>query len=452
MTDSSSPDNKDFTGPPRPESATTDAKGTGPTPAEPKTSGTSTNPPELSPSAVAAADASSARSTPPPSPGARPPSGTRAGGAPSSGAPKLAVFISLITLLIVLGGGLWLWQALQAVGAGQAERSQAWESGLQQQESRILALQAAVEQAGRRGEALQQDIQQALTSTQSDVQQLLSDFDQRQQQHLGRLDDRLDAQQQRLLRLSTTDREDWLLSEAMHLLRFANQRILIERSPANAIALLESADQLLQQAMGGSGDAELFAIRKTIRSEITALKLVKTPDKAGNYARLAGLVAHLDGLPARGGLPLGQPFTESTVAREPEAASSWREKLWQEIKSLAGVFDDYVRIQDADTPTELLTDQAALQLVRMNLHLLVDQAQAALIREEEALYQDSLDRIRAFLVQYYESSTEREALEGMIDELAQVPVAPEMPDVSDSFRRLQGYVQEMQRLRAGGDA
>ncbi len=362
------------------------------------------------------------------------------------------MFISLITLLIVLGGGLWLWQALQAVGAGQAERSQAWESGLQQQESRILALQAAVEQAGRRGEALQQDIQQALTSTQSDVQQLLSDFDQRQQQHLGRLDDRLDAQQQRLLRLSTTDREDWLLSEAMHLLRFANQRILIERSPANAIALLESADQLLQQAMGGSGDAELFAIRKTIRSEITALKLVKTPDKAGNYARLAGLVAHLDGLPARGGLPLGQPFTESTVAREPEAASSWREKLWQEIKSLAGVFDDYVRIQDADTPTELLTDQAALQLVRMNLHLLVDQAQAALIREEEALYQDSLDRIRAFLVQYYESSTEREALEGMIDELAQVPVAPEMPDVSDSFRRLQGYVQEMQRLRAGGDA
>lgn len=438
------PEKKEFTGPPRPESATDVAAAKSP----PDATGTSADAPATSPADVTAPDAGA----PPLSFGARRPHNSGGGGATPGGTSKLATVINIITLLIVLGGGFWLWQALQAVDAEQAQRSQAWESGLEQQENRILALQEAVEQAGRGSDALRQDIRQELSTARSDVQQLLSDFDQRQQQHLQRLDDRLDAQQQRLLRLSTTDREDWLLSEALHLLRFANQRILIERSPENAIALLESADQLLQQAMGGSGDAELFAIRKSIRSEITALKLVKTPDKTGNYARLAGLVEHLDGLPARGGLPLGQAFTDSSAAREPEEASNWREKLWQEIKSLAGVFDDYVRVQDADTPTELLTDQAALQLVRMNLHLLVDQAQAALIREEEPLYQDSLGKIRAFLVQYYESSAERDALEGMIDELSQVPVAPDMPDVSGSFRRLQGYIEEMQRLRTGDDA
>lgn len=369
----------------------------------------------------------------------------------AAGAPKLAIAISVITLLIVLGVGYWLWQALQSVANDQTDRVQTWESDLQQQESRIQALQDTVEQVSRAGDTLQQDIREELTETQAEVQQLLADFDQRQQQHLERLDDRLDAQQQRLVRLSTSDREDWLLSEAMHLLRFANQRILIERSPANAIALLESADELLQQAMGGSGDAELFAIRKSIRSEITALKLVKSPDKTGNYARLAGLVEHLDELPARGGLPLGQPFPESSAESETEEASGWREKLWGEIKSLAGVFDDYVRVQDADTPTELLTDQAALQLVRMNLHLLVDQAQAALIREEETLYRDSLEKIREFLLQYYEPSSERDALEQMLDELSQVPVSPRMPDVSGSFKRLQAYVEEMHRLREGDD-
>lgn len=455
MTDSPSTEKKDFMGPPRPEHEVTNDT-SGKKPQEMTTAPEAPATPDLSPSANAVPTSKGSGrsgSSPPPQ---SPSDALRAQerhpkSAPGAGSSKLAVGISVIALLLAVGVGYWLWHALQSLAGEQSSRVQAWESALQQQESQIQTLQATVEQVNRTGEKLQQEIRQEITTTRTDVQQLLTEFDQRQQQHLERLDDRLDAQQQRLLRLSTTDREDWLLSEASHLLRFANQRILIERSPSNAMALLESADELLQQAMGGSGDAELFAIRKTIRSEITALKLVKSPDKAGNYARLAGLVEHLDGLPARGGLPLGQPFSETSVETESAEASNWRAKLWGEIKSLAGVFDDYVRVQDADTPTELLTDQAALQLVRMNLHLLVDQAQAALIREEEALYQDSLTKIRDFLLQYYVASSERDALEKMIDELSQVSVSPQMPDVSGSSRRLQAYVEEMHRLRSGDD-
>ena len=87
----------------------------------------------------------------------------------------------------------------------------------------------------------------------------------------------LNGQQQRLLNMSTTNREDWLMAEAEYLLRLANQRVLIERSATSAVGLLESADAIMEQVAAGLGDPELFAIRRAIAQDLAALRLRDAP-------------------------------------------------------------------------------------------------------------------------------------------------------------------------------
>ena len=74
---------------------------------------------------------------------------------------------------------------------------------------------------------LVQPLQQKVAAAEARLEALVND----QRSALSQVDQRINAQQQRLINLSTTSREDWLLAEAEYLLRLANQRVLIEREP-----------------------------------------------------------------------------------------------------------------------------------------------------------------------------------------------------------------------------
>ena len=87
----------------------------------------------------------------------------------------------------------------------------------------------------------------------------------------------------------------------------------------------------------------------------------------------------------------------------------------------------------------LLTPDAA-QLVRNNLALQLQAARLALLRGEQAVFEQSLDDAIALLGDYFDSgSAQVESARQTIEEIRGSMVAVSPPDISESLRLLRQY-------------
>ncbi len=389
-------------------------------------------------STEAAVDAERVADSPPPSPPPEdPPSPQTPPPTPPSkgrsGGPWLAV---LLLMAGAAGGGFWLWQEAQERDQlirdlqVQLEGVRAQFGGLPDQVQDQLSRQLA--NARAQTERSEQALSQQLSAVQREQEQLSQ---------------QLAGQQQRLASLSTTTREDWLLAEAEYLLKIANQRVLIERTTSNAVALLRNADERLLQASQGIGDAELFAIRKALSRDLSALETVEPIDKEGVYLRLYALAERVDDLPRLQVEAFAELTDPAQTVDEERAESGWSKRFWRGLRDLAGSLDRYVRIDDVEAPAKPLVDSYATRLAALNVRLLLEQAQLALMQEEPQVYRHSLEKAQTFLRDYYLASEQNTRLQAALAELAAVEVAPELPDISGSLTLLRDYLRQLHRVQ-----
>lgn len=366
----------------------------------------------------------------PPSPQTPPPTPPSKG---RSGGPWLAV---LLLMAGAAGGGFWLWQEAQERDQlirdlqVQLEGVRAQFGGLPDQVQDQLSRQLA--NARAQTERSEQALSQQLSAVQREQEQLSQ---------------QLAGQQQRLASLSTTTREDWLLAEAEYLLKIANQRVLIERTTSNAVALLRNADERLLQASQGIGDAELFAIRKALSRDLSALETVEPIDKEGVYLRLYALAERVDDLPRLQVEAFAELTDPAQTVDEERAESGWSKRFWRGLRDLAGSLDRYVRIDDVEAPAKPLVDSYATRLAALNVRLLLEQAQLALMQEEPQVYRHSLEKAQTLLRDYYLASEQNTRLQAALAELAAVEVAPELPDISGSLTLLRDYLRQLHRVQ-----
>lgn len=357
-----------------------------------------------------------------------------------------------ISAAMVGSGGYYMWQRLeQSQEQMQAELAALMQTNQQQQQA-LSALTGRLQQ--QRSE-MQETIEAQLSTTRQQLQQQLQSRTQQQEAQLNRLQDRVDGHQQRLQSLSTTSREDWLLAEAEYLLKLANQRVLLERLPSNAIALLEAADAIIKQVAGGLGDAELFAVREALAEELSALKLIDPVDKEGIYLQLNALARAIDNLPRVRGHTLAGP-TQEPEAIEPETdqvaqAESWWERLWAEVKDMAGILDEYIKIEPAEAPAQPLVDQYTSQAAVLNVRLLLEQAQVALLKEQPVAYRQSLQQAQSMLDEYFIESPQAREVRQSLQRLQAVEIAPPLPDISDSLKMLNGYIRQLHKLQPAAE-
>ena len=282
----------------------------------------------------------------------------------------------------------------------------------------------------------------AAEASEQEWRQQLGQFQRDQEQ----LRQQLEGQQKRLASLSTTSREDWLLAEAEYLLNIANQRVLMERTAENALALLRSADERLQQAGEGSGDAEVFAIRKALSRDLAALEQIEPLDKEGLYLRLYALAEQVDELPRLQVEEFGAD-APAAVPPEDDAEPGWATRMWHGLRDLAGSLDRYLRIDDVEAPAKPLVDSYATRLAALNVRLLLEQAQLALLQEESTVYRHSLEKALELLQNYYIASEQNERLQAAVKELAELDVAPQLPDISESLTLLRDYLRQLHRVQ-----
>jgi len=246
---------------------------------------------------------------------------------------------------------------------------------------------------------------------------------------------RINAQGARLVELGSTTRSDWLLAEAEYLARLAKQRLQTERNTKSPLALLESVDAILQQI----DEPNLIEVRGAVAADITALRLVSDIDKQGVYVELNALAASikkLEVMEADKPLELAKEATQQNTPQDVGVLD----------KFLAD-FSGLIRVRERQSPIEPILERAEEQTVRQNLQMMLEQAQLALLREEQVIYQQSLVKAQEYLQRFFKVTASAEGISQRLQRLADTNIIQQLPSIHSSLEAVQNLlVVRQQRL------
>lgn len=273
---------------------------------------------------------------------------------------------------------------------------------------------------------VQQQVEQALNLAAQQEEDLAN-----LQTQVANLELELNSQRERLQALSTTSREDWLLAEAEYLLRLANQRILTERQSKNAISLLESTDGILKDL----DEAGLFPVRKALANDITQLRAAGIVDKEGIFLKLESLISLVQELQ----VPVAGPAEEGIPGHETQNRP-WYEILASNALSALKKLSGIVRIEKLEVKADRRLLPSEQQILRITVRLALEQAQMALMREEQAIFAASVERARALVAENFQADEKAGTVIAELDEIADIPISQHLPTVTASIRALRDYI------------
>ena len=322
--------------------------------------------------------------------------------------------LSGVTLFILIGAG---------VGAGLF----LWHSAQGNQLQLQAEMAAALDRVNKQSE-LVQSLQQELNRYRHNERQQ----QQQTQEKINNLQRQLSSQQKRLLSLSTTDRNDWLLAEAEYLLRLANQRLQMGKEIGSAQDLLKAADDIIREL----DDHALYPVRQALAEEMAALHGASNIDLEGLYLQLGATAKQAAQLRLLAQL---QYHPEPPPVQD---ADNWQlraqvglEAAWQKLGNL-------VQIRRRDDIYQPLLAPEFEAPVRQNIQLMFEQAQMALLAGNQRLYEQSLGKAKDWLNTYYTLDKDAtDSVVAVIEQLQQQQVTIALPDISGSLRALKHYIE-----------
>ena len=336
---------------------------------------------------------------------------------------KTAVVLALIALLAVPALGYWSYLELQALREKQTAASTQ------------LADEIASKNSALRNQVNKLEDELARLDDEREAQNLL----------LERTQTRLSDAIKQVEAGRSTSEADWRLAEAQYLLRLANQRVLMEQRPEGALTLLRSADKVLADL----DDVSLYGLRQALAQDIAKLEAVPKLDVEGTYLRLAALIDQSRELPT---LSLEQQRQLPDMLKEitPDVVD---ETLQQDIQSAferaMSSLESLVVIQQHDRAVEPLLSPEQGHYLRQNLQLLLEQAQLALLRQQQVIYETSLSRSIELIGRYFDAANSAtQALSQALEQLNRLQVAPQMPNINGSLDKLQQHMADLTRLGA----
>ncbi|WP_445004900.1 uroporphyrinogen-III C-methyltransferase [Halomonas mongoliensis] len=373
-------------------------------------------------------------------PAATPPAGGGGASRPTGGGDggkggKAGLAAIVLVILLAAGVVLFGWQAWQKLDAQQARIAEL-ESATGQfaTASEQFASAADLADLAQRLEEGESERDAALDSALEGLQGEFASYRSEVNQTLDRVLDELSSEQE-------TDERDWLHAEAAYLLRLANQRLQLERDVMGAAALLRTADDRLREA----DNPALVPVRREIASELAALEAVPRVDRTGLWMALDAQQRQI------AGQPLSQEIEELAARSGIEEAptGTWQQQLsrfGQELK-------DLVTIRHHDAELEALITPEQESYLRQSVRLVIEQSQLALLKEEQELFEASLDKALTLIEGYYDTSASGvQSVVERLGELKAAAIRPELPDISGSQQALATFIERRFESRRGDDA
>jgi uroporphyrin-3 C-methyltransferase len=335
---------------------------------------------------------------------------------------RIGQWIALFLLLAIVGVSAFLWYQYQAIN----KLNNALASQIATSEIKRKALEAKVAE----------DLAAQNKQAQGDITELTQ---------------RLDSTTSKVLALTNMSHDDWKLAEVDYLLRMANQRILMEHEATNSLALAQSANSVLAELQ----NADLFPARKKLTEEIEALKLASKVDREGIYLQLLALTQQIENL------PLIEPLVEEdeeAIAAMDQGEETVSPSVWQRVKNMSKrvwhKLSVYVRVRDQGRRVDAILPPEDQMYLKQNLRLMLEQAQIGLLREEQHVYQASLDKAQNWIRDYYPLNDQAQIVLNDLDLLKKNNVQQPLPDFSGSAALVKEYLRQKDRLafsRHGGN-
>ncbi len=227
--------------------------------------------------------------------------------------------------------------------------------------------------------------------------------------------------------ISAGARETFLLAEAEYYLQIANAQLQLANNPHLASLGLGMADERVTQL----SDPALTAVRRAISDELAALEVMEKPDLEGATLTLASLARVVESL------PLASRTAEDDAVVEDDAEQSGVDRAWGSVKdAMSGL----VRVTPPDQAKLALVSPDAEYFLRNNIALQLQSARLALLRGEQAIFEQALDDTSALLNTYFDTgSAQVESAQLTINEIRENVFTAAVPDISESLRLLRQY-------------
>ncbi|MFM4837090.1 uroporphyrinogen-III C-methyltransferase [Aeromonas veronii] len=287
---------------------------------------------------------------------------------------------------------------------------------------------------------LKQQLASALSkidqTSSKDAEQLAA-LDQTQQ----RLQGEMQGLQNRVLDLNDKRPNDWMLTESEYLVRMAGRKLWLEHDLVSAITLLGNADERI----AALNDPSLMPIRKALAEDIAKLKGMPRIDREGLTLKLAALSDQIELLPlSTVSMPEAKAEPDQAVSTNPDEWESNLKKNWVKFT------ENFVTIRRRDGAVEALLSPQQEIFLRENLKTKLLQAQLSVYREQQALYEDSLDKAQRWLTQYFDTdNSATRYMQGEIDKLKGEQIQIDYPAQFKTQAMLEQVLTErLQRILA----
>ncbi|HDO1320333.1 TPA: uroporphyrinogen-III C-methyltransferase [Aeromonas veronii] len=287
---------------------------------------------------------------------------------------------------------------------------------------------------------LKQQLASALSkidqTSSKDAEQLAA-LDQTQQ----RLQGEMQGLQNRVLDLNDKRPNDWMLAESEYLVRMAGRKLWLEHDLVSAITLLGNADERI----AALNDPSLMPIRKALAEDIAKLKGMPRIDREGLTLKLAALSDQIELLPlSTVSMPEAKAEPDQAVSTNPDEWESNLKKNWVKFT------ENFVTIRRRDGAVEALLSPQQEIFLRENLKTKLLQAQLSVYREQQTLYEDSLDKAQRWLTQYFDTdNSATRYMQGEIDKLKGEQIQIDYPAQFKTQAMLEQVLTErLQRILA----
>jgi len=222
----------------------------------------------------------------------------------------------------------------------------------------------------------------------------------------------------------------------------------MEGDARTAGQLLSTADQILADL----GDFSVFDVRSRLADEILSLKSLTGTDLQGLYLQLETLKKNVESLPPRlpeylqGSAPgfgddeagnAGAGADAGVNGNATASSAGPKQTVWEEIGSRLSAFYQYRKIDGSETQRALLSPDQSTYL-EMNLRLMLERSQLALMRRNQLVYEQSLTTAEEWIGEYFDSSAPLVTqTQSQLAELLDVELELPVPDISGSLAALQ---------------
>lgn len=225
-------------------------------------------------------------------------------------------------------------------------------------------------------------------------------------------------------------RDALLLAEAEHYLKLANALLTLGGNVELASVALGMADD----RVASIGNPSLNNVRQSISDSMTALELAEKGDMQENAMQLASLARLVDSL------PLKPVEGEAEIVRDGEGAEAEdnpASEAWDAVRE--AVFSAVKVTRPGGEKTPLLMPGTE-PLVRANLALQLQAARLALLRGEQAIFDQSLEDADAWIEQYFDTDSDQvSSARAALDEIRGATLDTELPDISEPLTLLRRY-------------